>query len=1549
MASNNFQQFCGGTPLWNTSLTWGETSWPEFTQCFQDSLLIWIPCGFLWISIPFYLYYLITVQNGRPPRPITKFSIVKIFGCFLLSLLVTIQLIVTVSNSAETAAVVYVSRILQILSFVLAAVFIELERRWAIFSSAILFIFWLLNTLAGIIPFYSKIEKHENLSNEADFGLYYAIYALILVEFVLHFFVEINLKPDYTQLEDKNTNPEFYASFPSRLSFSWLNKLVKQSYQTTLQEADLFSLHPKDKAKNVLPKFDAEWEQEVERCKKINEKMMKKATVSADSVMATETTPLIQADKNSQEEKSQRNIKKPSLLRVLARTFGWTLLKSHMCKFSYDIVQFASPLILNYLIAFTESTDAPWKGYTMAVIMFIMSTLQSVVSHQNYHMGMRTGMRVEKSLISAIYRKSLVIKPEEKKKYTTGEIVNLMSVDSSNINNATAYLWIIWSAPLQICIALYLLYITLGYAIFTGVGILILMLPLNGIVTKKLASYQRQQMTIKDTRIKLTNEILNGIKVLKLYAWEPSFEEKIISIRKEELLTLKKAAYLQCFSRFSWMCVPFMVTLATFATYVGINKNHQLDAQKAFVSLSLFNMIQSPINLLPMMIVYLTQCIVSVFRVNKFLNGEDLDPSNTVENPNIDSAILMKNATFNWEKGEANILKNISFEIPKGLLIAVVGSVGCGKSSLISAILGEMDKICGTVNMQGSVAYVPQEAWIQNATLKNNILFGKCEDPTSYNSVIDACALKSDLELLDGGDQTEIGEKGINLSGGQKQRVSLARAVYCDADIYLLDDPLSAVDSHVGKHIFERVIGNQGLLKNKTRVLVTHGIHWLPSVDSIIVLSNGKISGIGTYEELLSNNPIFSQFLKTYNSQETNMQSDEENSDNEVYQRHRIESENDTFLPTSLVDTGSYEKHVPSTRKLSSTSSETSPQRLAKRSISVLSNRSDTEKEKKPTTVISRLTEDEFMETGEVNLKVYMRYVQAMGFVLTFLMLLFGILYQFSSIFSSVWLRNWTQDPLLMNVSNLNTSAYTAQTNYYLGIYGALGVAQAILMFGFSLVSAITQIKASKILHSDMLHCVLRAPMSYFDTTPLGRILNRFAKDIGFVDNNLPYLFRSVILNIFVILSTVLVISMNTPIFLAAAVPLSVMYFFIQRYYIPTSRQLKRIESITRSHVFSHFSETLSGTSCIRAFNVQERFHFESVKKVDKTNAFFYTNFASNRWLGFRLELIGNLITFAAAVFSVAERNILNGGQVGLSLTYALQITVNLQILVVNFCTLQSNLVSVERINEYSSLESEASWSIEDTKPKKEWPEYGKIEFQKYSTRYRPGLQLVIKSISCMIKSTEKVGIVGRTGAGKSSLSLSLFRLIEAAAGKIIIDGITIADLGLHDLRRKITILPQDPVLFSGSIRMNLDPFNCYNDEDVWLALEQAHLKKVILALENGIHHECDEGGRNFSVGQRQLICLARTLLHKTKILILDEATAAVDIDTDELIQQTIRTQFKDCTIITIAHRLNTILDYDRIMVLDAGKIKEFASPQKLLQNQNSVFYSLARDAQIVS
>lgn len=486
---------------------------------------------------------------------------------------------------------------------------------------------------------------------------------------------------------------------------------------------------------------------------------------------------------------------------------------------------------------------------------------------------------------------------------------------------------------------------------------------------------------------------------------------------------------------------------------------------------------------------------------------------------------------------------------------------------------------------------------------------------------------------------------------------------------------------------------------------------------------------------------------------------------------------------------------------------------------------------------------------------------------------------------------------------------------------------------------------AARQMHIMMLRVVMRAPLTFFDTTPTGRIISRFAKDVDVLDTSLPQQISDSIYCLFEVIATLVVISFSTPIFISVIIPISVIYYFVQRLYVASSRQLKRLESVSRSPIYSHFSETVSGAQMIRAFGVQERFINESESKVDFNQVCYYPSIIANRWLAIRLEMVGNLIIFFAALFAVLNKDTVSSGLVGLSVSYALQVTQTLNWLVRMTSDVETNIVAVERIKEYGETPQEASWKNPDYTPPKEWPVQGRVEFKDYKVRYREDLELVLRGLSFSIKGGEKVGIVGRTGAGKSSLTLALFRIIEAADGQIFIDDIDIAKLGLHDLRSRLTIIPQDPVLFSGSLRINLDPFNCYTDDEVWRALEHAHLKSFIKNLPNGLLYEVSEGGENLSIGQRQLICLARALLRKTKVLILDEATASVDLETDDLIQQTIRQEFKDCTILTIAHRLNTILDSDRIIVLDNGRIVEYDSPESLLRNSSSLFSSIAKDA----
>ncbi|XP_065580663.1 multidrug resistance-associated protein 1-like isoform X3 [Artemia franciscana] len=943
--------------------------------------------------------------------------------------------------------------------------------------------------------------------------------------------------------------------------------------------------------------------------------------------------------------------------------------------------------------------------------------------------------------------------------------------------------------------------------------------------------------------------------------------------------------------------------------------------------------------------------------MNKFMNAEELNPDAVTHDPNEQNPIVVKDGSFSWGVDEKPVLKNISFEVEEGSLVAVVGMVGSGKSSLISAILGEMDKLSGKVNTKGSIAYVPQQAWIQNAILRQNIIFGGAEEESRYNQVIDSCALRPDFDILPAGDNTEIGEKGINLSGGQKQRVSLARAVYSDSDIYLMDDPLSAVDTHVGRHIFDNVIGPKGMLHKKTRILVTHGITFLPQTDKIIVLKDGVISEAGSYKELLDKKGDFAEFLLEHLNEE-------EEGEDIVTELAKIREELESSLGREEVkrQISRQRSHVSESRShLSDTSVTSSPQNSAKEgSKEVEKRRGSLEKSKSPTKEVQangtvkpkegeKLIEAEKAETGKVKTEVYLHYLRSVGFALSFWTILLYAIYQLFSVGTNVWLSAWSN--AYVNENDTATEPVPippSERDMFLGVYGALGFGQAIMIYFNILNVAKGGLEASRKLHHRMLDNILKSPMVFFETTPMGRFLNRFGKDVDLVDRSIPFSLRSLLSTLYGVLATIVVISYTTPIFLVMVLPIAVIYYFMQHFYVATSRQLKRLESITRSPIYSHFGETITGVSVIRAYSKEHRFIKESESKVDTNQICYYPSIVANRWLAVRLESVGNLIVLCASLFAVFGRESLNPGLVGLSISYALNITQTLNWFMRMTSEVETNIVAVERIKEYGETPQEAQWEIPDKKPPKEWPDEGKVEFIDYEVRYREGLEVVLKGINCSINGGEKVGIVGRTGAGKSSLTLGLFRIIEPAKGTIKIDGLDITRMGLHSLRSRLTIIPQDPVLFSGTLRMNLDPFKQHTDEDIWRALELAHLKTFALTLSAGLQHEVSEGGENLSVGQRQLVCLARALLRKTKVLILDEATAAVDLETDDLIQATIRKEFSDCTVITIAHRLNTIMDSTRVMVLDKGQIIEFDSPSVLLANKSSIFYGMAKDANLV-
>eukprot|EP00095_Tigriopus_kingsejongensis_P007287 maker-scaffold313_size211302-snap-gene-0.9 protein:Tk07287 transcript:maker-scaffold313_size211302-snap-gene-0.9-mRNA-1 annotation:"multidrug resistance-associated protein 1 isoform x4" len=1501
-------------PLWNANLTW-YTDNPDFTTCFHQTVLVYVPLAILLLFLPVELYYARKSKDRH--IPFTVLNGTKIILNLILISLPLVDLFYVINQDA--AWVHLVASIARAITFIVTLGLLLICLRRGLVTSGVLFYFWTLLVIADGLTFRSAIMSGyaKGPDSMPPFVTALIQYPIVVAMFFLNCWADA--RPKHINLDGKatiplanhpiinchtpsfadqleNITPERYASHISRMLFGWVDPLTWKGWKTTLDKSELWALKDTNRCSGVIPAWNSCWSKQV---------------------------------KNSKGHDV-------SILPTLFKAFGPAYFFSSILMLGVSVLQFASPQIVDLLIAFVSSDDPNWKGYLYTFLIVAITFSVSVLNSQSFYQEYLVGLRVRTALISAIYRKSLKLSNTARKEMTVGETTNLMQIDTQKFMDITLYFNLIWSSPLQIALALYFLWGTLGPSALAGLGVMILFLPLNVIITSKMKKLQVSQMRSKDRRTKLMDEILNGIKILKLYAWETSFQDKVLQLREDEVQALKVMAYWNAGMTFLWTCAPVMIALASFGAFVLSDSNNILDANTAFVSLTLFNLLRVPMNLLPTLMVYLVQCQVSLKRVNKFMNSEELDPNTVTHNNQVKDAIHIDNASFRWDKNQEPTIKNISLRVKEGSLVALVGQVGAGKSSLISAMLGEMDRTQGSINTKGQISYVPQQAWIQNGTVQYNITFGNRFKESTYKRVIDSCALRTDLDMLPGGDQTEIGEKGINLSGGQKQRVSMARATYNGGKLFFLDDPLSAVDSHVGAHMFKHVIGPEGILKNKTRILATHSAKYLPQCDNIVVMKNGEITEMGTYKELLRDDGEFAEFLIQYLTEEQDKEAEEDGANDTL---ENLKQELEVVMGKDKVQRQlSYAKSQKSESCSSVQTSRTkSGQRNRRnRKDSILT---DLESIQESTIIKpgTQLIEDEKSAVGGVKWSVYQYYGRSVGNLMLFASLILYGSYQGFSVGSSIWLSRWSIDPL--------ASTDTSVRNMYLGVYGVLGLFQAVFIMAGTVFISIACLNAAITMHATMLQRILRSPMSFFDTTPLGRILNRFSKDIDIIDITIPQILRSLLVQILTVVGTIFIICFANPIFIAIIIPVFIIYYFVQKFYVATARQVKRLESITRSPIYSHFGETISGAPTIRAYGVTEKFIGENEAKIDINQECYYPTFVSSRWLSIRLECIGNLIILFAALFTVLSRDKLDPGLVGLTLSYALTITNSMSFLVSMTSEIETNMVGVERVREYQEIPTEAALEMPEQDPPPGWPKYGVVRFADYQTRYRKGLDLVLKGIDCHIQSGEKIGIVGRTGAGKSSLTLGLFRIIESAGGAIIIDDQDIGLMGLHRLRSRLTIIPQDPVLFSGSLRMNLDPFNKYSDQDLWTALDHAHLKAYVSNLPKALHFEVNEGGENLSVGQRQLVCLARALLRKTKVLILDEATAAVDLETDDLIQATIRTEFSDCTVLTIAHRLNTIMDSSKVIVLDAGKVIEFDTPGKLLKNKQSVFYGMVNEA----
>ncbi|EFO88104.1 CRE-MRP-7 protein [Caenorhabditis remanei] len=1480
-----------------------KTGLPNLSICAQHTVLVWVPTAFFLLTLPF-LSAQCHLNSQRFDRlPFSAHFIIKLILTAFLAVnsLFTWCYVLFSSESFPPASYVYPGLWVVVWTGTFLVHLIRL--RCGLVSSGIQHVTAMIFALCGAPEMYQWCRMDNESSGVLGSALsiaYLSWYsALLIYTFMLCF------ADPRSGIVKGARSPELQSSFLNRLTLWWFNSVPWTGAKRDLEIDDIFELNERSGTRYLSELWESFWEPK--RLKYIHEN-----SIWAKKSPEERTTPVIL----------------PSVISSLFMMFRWEFLLASTLKFVSDTMQFASPFLLHELLNFISAKNAPfWKGMALSILMFSTSELRSLILNGYFYIMFRMGTKIQTSLTAAVYKKTLLLSNSARRDRTVGEIVNLMAIDVERFQMITPQIQQFWSCPYQITFALVYLFITLGYSAIPGVVIMVIFVPMNIISSMVVRKWQIEQMKLKDERTKMVNEVLNGIKVVKLYAWEVPMEEYIEEIRRKELALIKKSAMVRNILDSFNTASPFLVALFSFGTFVLSNPAHLLTPQIAFVSLALFNQLRSPMTMIALLINQAVQAVVSNKRLKEFLVAEELDEKSVDRSENIErshNAVRVENLTATWENPEDSrqaTLQDLDLTAPRNSLIAVVGKVGSGKSSLLQALLGEMGKLKGRIGVNGRVAYVPQQPWIQNMTLRDNITFGRPFDRKRYDQVLYACALKADIKILPAGDQTEIGEKGINLSGGQKARVSLARAVYQNLDVYLLDDPLSAVDAHVGRHIFEKVIGPNGLLREKTRILVTHGLTFTKLADEILVMFDGKIEESGTFDSLMKRRGVFWDFMEEYkSSSDTNSEEDFD----------EIGGEKEDYVNPEdvvLTVTNDLDETVRTPELTTQISTISSP-----------------EKPSIATGSPNKLIKKEDVAQGKVEVATYKLYVKAAGYTLSIAFIAFFIAYMTMQILRSFWLSAWSDeyDPDA-------PSAHPMAKGWRLGVYGALGFSETACFFVALLALVFVGQRASKNLHGPLIHNLMRSPMSFYDTTPLGRILNRCAKDIETIDMMLPMNFRYLVMCVLQVAFTLIVIIISTPLFAVVILPLALIYLVFLKYYVPTSRQLKRLESVHRSPIYSHFGETIQGAASIRAFNKVDEFREHSGKILDTFIRCRYSSLVSNRWLAVRLEFVGNCIIFFAALFAVLSKEfgwITSPGVIGVSVSYALNITEVLNFAVRQVSEIEANIVSVERVNEYTNTPNEAPWRIEGRAPAPGWPSKGIVRFDRYSTRYREGLDLVLHDISADVSAGEKIGIVGRTGAGKSSFALALFRMIEAADGRIIIDDVEVSQIGLHDLRSNITIIPQDPVLFSGTLRFNLDPFSTYTDDQIWRALELAHLKTFASALPDGLLYKISEAGENLSVGQRQLVALSRALLRHTRVLVLDEATAAVDVTTDALIQETIRTEFKECTVFTIAHRLNTIMDYDRIMVLDKGSILEFDSPDNLMADKNSAFAKMVADAE---
>ncbi|CAD8100453.1 unnamed protein product [Paramecium primaurelia] len=1187
-------------------------------------------------------------------------------------------------------------------------------------------------------------------------------------------------------------------------------------------------------------------------------------------------------------EFQQQNLRS-SLTIQLLKFFVKRFLKIYFIQIIQLCSQLLMPLIIHYVLIYVSNEEKTKSdGIILISIIFAVRIIGILSQSHSKLMLILAGQDAMAIVSMQIMNKCLKLSTLSNTQRTIGEITNLIQVDAQKMVYASNNLLNISIIPIQTLITLIYIYREIGVTVFVGITIIVLTLIANHFLGKQLLLSQKAVLKSKDDRIKQTNEVFQQIKFIKINAYESIFQNKIEQLREAERICIKKRLDHFSFNVFFGWLSPQLILSLSFGVYVYLG--NELTPSKVFPIISLLLMLASNLQILPISYNSLQEALLSLKRVSTFLETDEIMNKciEQLDYRDTNIAIKIEQGNFNWnrnqiEKESSPILKNISLIIQPSQFISLIGDIGSGKSSLIQALIGEMVYKEGHqqphVQIYGDIAYVGQKAWIQNGSVKDNILFGKEFHQISYENAIYYSCLNQDLEILIDGDSTIIGEKGINLSGGQKARISLARAIYSDASIYLLDDPLSAVDIHVANFIMKECFLKY--LKDKTRMLCTHALSYCQFTDKIYLIQNGEIIDQGNYQYMKQNQ----KFL-------------------EIEQKFKTETE-------ELIENDLQKNQIQNDMLYMNTSSATKKQKEFKDKEELI------------------LKEDR--QSGDIDISVYQKYFLYNGgcinYMFLFIVMIMWIIVQ---LFSNLWIAHWSEDLYYLD--------YNQKT--YMIVYLCLGISQAILAYGRAASIANSSVKSTTIIHNQIIKCLLNAPQcEFFERVPTGRIMNRLTKDINSLDIEINMNLSFVSTKISQIVSSTIIGLIAT----TKLIIIPLLFFFylsikIQRIYMKASRELQRLELISKSPILSYFVESLQGLSTIRAFQKSLLFLSNFSQKLDRNRQIIFISNHASCWFNQILGFLSLIVNMFAIIYCILFSD--NAPFAGLILTYVSNLDINTQQMIDTLGLIENNMISFERCLDFTKVPQEKQ---NQNQPPQNWPIYGKIEFKDLSVRYRPNLPFALKEFSYIINQNEKIGIVGRTGAGKSTITLSLIRILEAYEGQILIDDIDISQISLQKLRSSITSIQQDAVIFHGTIRQNLDPLGQCHDDDITKVLYDCCLEKL-LNERNGLDTMINESGDNLSAGEKQLICIARAILKKAKIILIDEATANIDLETEEKIQKAIAIAFRDCTVITIAHRINTIMKCDKILVIDNGILIEQGVTKDLLNNKSSVFYNIYQE-----